>query len=468
MPECRKCCALPAIGCFFTFVINKERRILHIRSTDEWVGERGVMHPRLPISKSIAARQILMAYLADDANILPRSIPDLPKDVELLLAAVHQLAAQKEGESIEVSVGESGTALRLLLSAIAFKSRGPVRLVGEGRIPERPIKPLVEALRSLGADISCVVSGQSVPLLVRPAKLQVLSPLHIDARESSQYISSLMLLAPYLSEGLQIHPEGITPSLDYVRLTLELMRSRGVAVAWEFEGERLSAITIPRGCYQKREALDLIAMEADWSSACFWVEYLLISEREETLFFENLLLASPQADRAIIDLCKPLGILAESAVGGVYISYKKPATSPSSPAKLNANLATCPDLVPALVLTCLFRGQPFRFAGVGHLRHKESDRIAALAQGVAALGFDLDTGGDAIAWDRSRLREIGDTAPLIQVYGDHRIAMAFAMTSAALRSGVCIADPEVVTKSYPNFWEEVRRWLRFQLSPVSS
>lgn len=380
-----------------------------------------------------------------------QDVSNLPEDLRALQTAL-QMATKGE---TEICVQESGTAMRFMLAYLAATVQCPTRLVGTGRQHERPIAPLVDALRQLGAEISYLEREGYPPLLIAPAKLQA-KHITLDARQSSQYLSALLLIAPLLrGDSYEIAPlGGVVASLPYAHMTIKEMRD--VGFVWQQIGDIFSyqVASLPRiSCAP--------LTEADWSAASY--AYLLMSLLSRDfvgytteLYLPGLSLCSAQGDRELLlRLYEDLGITSVQGKQGLALSLSE--LRASGPIELDCSAT--PDLVPALVASFVGMGCSFTLRGVAHLRIKESNRLEALAQELAKLGLILEIGADSISWESVPLVSKGtDEVLVLDPHKDHRIAMALSPLMARLNPpGVLVLDAECVAKSYPAYWQEIAK-----------
>lgn len=383
----------------------------------------------LPASKSINARAIVMAAIAGD-----RQAPVACADTETL-ARILETPVLKG----IVDVGPAGTAMRFLCALAAATEGSDCTLTGTPRMLERPIGPLVDALRALGADIAYEGKEGFPPLRIRGRRLSG-GTIAVDASVSSQFISALMMVTPLMAAPLEIELKGIVGSLPYIGMTAAMMRHRGVRA--DVEPLRIWVDNSP---YRKASADD---GEPDWSAAAFWYEIAALSAGWVTL--SGMRDGSIQGDSGEAALFEKLGVLTEFTDEGAELS-----ATPDLYNSLDADMSGMPDAVPALAVTACMVGVPFRFSGVGSLHHKECDRLEALVAELAKLGFplEIEVYGTVLSWDGSRrpVRQL----PVFETYGDHRMAMALAPT-AIFVPGIVVRDAEVVNKSYPEYWNHLR------------
>lgn len=395
---------------------------------------------RLPLSKSEWIRLLLLHAMSGE--VLPPLGGDAPSDVQ----TVHRILTSDISD--EVNVRDAGTAMRFLTAYMArFVSR-PVRLYGTERMYARPIRPLVEALRSLGADVTYEGVEGFPPLLIRPAAMCG-GTVCVDAGVSSQFVSALLLIAPTLSGGLSIKLENREVSAPYTGMTCRLLTAFGIEVERSEDsitvGER--PFTAPMEWYPS----------ADWSAAGYIYNMVAVGELSGRVSLPDLLPPdeSMQADSRAAALFGRLGVVTEKTDSGIVLSY--------SPVRCTDDFGTedvrdCPDLMPTLAVCCLLKGVPFCLEGVGHLRLKECDRLAAICAEARKLGYVVRSDEDALLWDGERC--MPEELPVIRVYDDHRMAMAFAAAAALSEQGVIIEDAGVVGKSFPGFFS-VSRLLGF-------
>ncbi len=409
----------------------------------------------LPASKSVSNRALLLQALAKG----PLAKLDNLSDCDDTLVMAHAL---EHPHLREVDIKAAGTAMRFLTAFYAV-TPGERTLTGTERMKQRPIGVLADALRSLGADIEYLGNPGFPPLRIRGRKLAGKS-LKLPASVSSQYVSALLMVAPLLPEGLDLELEGTVVSRPYIDLTLEMMRSFGAQARWTDEpgaagangNGRLRVEPVP---YRPTE----YTVENDWSAASYAYEMLALAPGGGSLFLPHLYPGSHQGDSCVAGLFAPLGIHTEFTDGGVRLTCGKPLLAPGE--TYEADFLRCPDLAQTLVVTCPLLGIPFRFSGLQSLKIKETDRIAALRAEMRKLGFSIGEANDGcqgtvLHWTPGQdspgdLPPCGAEAP-IATYEDHRMAMAFA--PAALKTGhIVIENPEVVSKSFPAYWDVLRR-----------
>lgn len=387
---------------------------------------------RLPLSKSISARALVMAYLTPGVVTLPADQTADCTDTAILRHILENPSTST------VDVGAAGTAMRFLTALFAALPGRTVTLTGSERMCNRPIGPLVDALRDMGAKISYTGREGFPPLEITGRKLSG-GDVAINAGLSSQFISALMMISPTMENPLRIDLRGEISSLPYIRMTAEMMRRRGVEVVLERD-----SVDVPNTPYL-RTADDA---EPDWSAASFWYEIAAISAGWVTI--EGLKQDALQGDRAVAQIFERLGVVTEYTDEGAELS-----ASPELFSRLDVDMSDIPDAVLSMAVTSVMAGVPFRFTGVSALRHKECDRLECLRTELLKLGVVIDIESDnVISWD-GRRHPISEL-PEIDTWNDHRIAMSFAPASIFI-PGIVIRDAGVVDKSYPSFWEDLTR-----------
>lgn len=383
---------------------------------------------RLPASKSIAARRMVLDFLAGKK---PEATPAEAAcdDIKVLARAL----ATTRGEA---TAHQSGTALRFLTACYAATEGCDVRLTGCDRLCRRPLAPLVDALRSLGADISYLGEEGFAPLHIRGRRLKG-GTVALDASSSSQFASALALVAPVMEADLRIELGGQIPSLPYLKMTLEMLCHRGIEAFTE-----AYTVVVKKGTLATAAPED----EPDWSAASYW--YAIAGVTAGWVDLPGLRPDSLQGDSVLRTIGERFGVVTEFTDEGVALS-----ATPDLYSRLDMDMKDYPDLVPALAVTACLIGIPFTFTGVANLRLKESDRIENLRENLLRLGVVAEVGPDSFGWEGERMPIT--SMPMIDPHGDHRIAMAFSVASCFV-PGIVILDSEVVDKSYPGFFFDLR------------
>ena len=386
----------------------------------------------LPASKSISNRVLLLNALC----ATPGRLSNLAQcdDTDAVLSALAQPDAS------EVNIGAAGTAMRFLTAYFATREGRGVVIDGTERMRQRPIRVLVDALRQLGADIEYVEAEGYPPLKITGTRLRG-GALTVSGSVSSQYITAILLIAPVIG-GITLTIEGEIMSRPYIDMTLALMARYGVKAEW-----RENVIHVPAGEYT---ALDF-TVEADWSAASYWWAMQAIVPQSR-ISLKGLEPQSLQGDSRIAELMSQMGVTGNWC--GRYLDLRSNG-GVGCCCSTFADLSGTPDIAQTLVVMLCLMGRPFRITGLRTLRIKETDRLEALRTELRKLGYVVKVeGDDAISWHFETTA--AEASPHICTYHDHRMAMAFA--PAAIRfPGLIIDDAQVVSKSYPLFWEHLRQ-----------
>jgi 3-phosphoshikimate 1-carboxyvinyltransferase len=380
---------------------------------------------QLPGSKSESNRVLVVAGMAGLETQVGNLAPS--DDTKLMVKLL------KSGEDI-LDAGMAGTTYRFLTALLAAKGEKKI-LTGAPRMKERPIGQLVDALKTLGADIEYLEKDGYPPLQFNGGKLKQQGDLKIDGNVSSQFISALILIAPFIEGGLKIELTGQIVSVPYIEMTLEVLKRFGLK--YTFEG---NFITIPEGL----PSLHSYTIEADWSSASYAFELVALAD-EARLEVPFLIKDSLQGDSAIVEIMENLGVSCIFNENGAILT--KMAVDPN---ELTYDFTHCPDLAQTVVATCVGLKKNAKLSGIHHLRFKETDRIKALQNEIAKFGATLEEKEDHFFLDCSKVEFKKDIQ--INTYHDHRMALAFA--PLVLKTGViAIEDIGVVTKSFPGYFE---------------
>jgi len=381
-------------------------------------------------SKSISNRALLMLTLAGARAEEWLSHLATAKDTRIMQALLAQPAATYDA-------GDAGTVFRFMTAYLCLQPGDQV-LTGSSRMLERPIAPLVDALRALGADLEYLGQEGFPPLRIGGARPRG-GAVSVRADVSSQFLSALLLIGPYLTDGLELSLQGAPVSRPYLDMTLRMMRYFGAPADWI----HADTIRVLPGAYRPRR----LRVEADWSAASYWYAMAALSDRTE-LVLQGLYADSLQGDAVIAEMAAAFGVATQYEADGVRLRY---AGAPA-PESLDLNFLDCPDIAQTLAVLCAGRGVPARLSGLATLAIKETDRIAALQCELNKVGVQMKpTGTDA--YQLSGRADLSKH-PVFATYGDHRMAMAFA--PLALLGPIGIEHPEVVEKSYPDFWERLR------------
>ena len=363
----------------------------------------------LPASKSISNRLLIIQALCKGKfTITNLSDSDDTKTLQTALNSTNNI----------IDIGAAGTSFRFLTAYLSTLSNQEFILTGNDRMKERPIKGLVDTLQELGAQITYSDKVGFPPLSIKGINLTG-GKVKIDGSTSSQFITALLLIAPTLQEGLILEISGEIVSKPYILMTLKLMEEFGVSYTWKG-----NTIEIEQQEYISKN----YTVEADWSAASFWFEIASLSENC-IIKLKGLSKNSIQGDKDVVHIFRNLGVQTEFENGELMLSKKETNQIPSK-----INLVNTPDLYQPLKCTLFAKGKNTKFLGIQTLKHKETNRVEAVENELQKL----------------------TSSKIIKTYKDHRMAMSFA--PLCLKYGVLqINDVEVVSKSYPNFWEDLKK-----------
>ena len=384
----------------------------------------------LPSSKSISNRALIINALGHGIYP-PENLSDCD-DTQVMLRAL------KSQPHEEIDIMAAGTAMRFLTAYLSV-TPGSRIITGTQRMQQRPIAILVNALRELGAHIEYVANEGYPPLRIQGGNLQK-SHITLPGNVSSQYISALLMIGPSLPNGLTITLTGDIISKPYINLTLQLLKDFGAEADWQGE----SQLRVAPKPYQSVPYY----VESDWSAASYWYQIAALS-KEAHITLPGLFEKSYQGDSKVAELFRQLGV--ETIYGKQEVHIQKGGKPVE---RMEYNFINQPDLAQTFVVTCALLDIPFRFNGLQSLKIKETDRMAALINEMAKLGYVLqESDGSVLSWDGERCAKSTDS---IDTYEDHRMAMAFAPASLVLPD-ISINNPQVVSKSYPKYWDNLRQ-----------
>ena len=336
-------------------------------------------------------------------------------------------------------IHHAGTAMRFLTAYFAANRSKEVELTGSARMQERPIALLVDALRALGADIEYAKKEGYPPLIIQGKSLKG-GKVSLPANVSSQYISALLLSAPCFEQGLQLTLEGAITSLPYIKMTLALLERIGLTAS--FDGQ---TITVPP---QTQVAPQHQIVESDWSSASYWFSIAALSQTAE-IRLNSYYNKSLQGDAVLMKIFRQLGV--ESSIEGHQLILKK-ISDFQLPSTLTLDLVEAPDIAQTIAVACYGLGVECCLHGLHTLKIKETDRLIALENELGKLGATIEVDENSLWLSPKQNFQANQS---IDTYNDHRMAMAFA--PLALRIPLTINDAEVVSKSYPGFWEDLQK-----------
>lgn len=380
-------------------------------------------------SKSESNRLLLLQKLF--GNIQLENISDA-HDVQVMQKAL----SHNQGT---IDIHHAGTAMRFLTAYFAFSNQKKVLLTGSNRMQNRPIQILVEALQKLGADIKYTKKEGFPPLQIQ-GKQNLKDQIRLQANISSQYISALLLIAPTLKNGLEIELVGKITSLPYLKMTLQLLDKIGVE--YQFKNQIIQI----KPKHQIKPFTYTI--ESDWSSASYHFSLVALADQIQ-LKLQHFKDDSLQGDAKLVEIYRLLGVESKLEQGTLVLEKMKDFKNPSS---IALNLIEQPDLAQTIAVTCLGMGIGCKLTGLHTLKIKETDRLIALKN-------ELEKFGAKVEIDEESLHLTSPTKltnnVIIKTYQDHRMAMAFAVL--ACKTNLQIEDPDVVEKSYPQFWKDLEK-----------
>ncbi|AXG73286.1 3-phosphoshikimate 1-carboxyvinyltransferase [Flavobacterium arcticum] len=342
-----------------------------------------------------------------------------------------------------IDVHHAGTTMRFLTAYYAIQEGRGVTLTGSKRMQQRPIGVLVEALRNLGADITYIEKEGYPPLKITGKKITK-SKVSINANVSSQYITALLLIAPKLENGLEITLQGEVTSLPYIKMTLALLNETEIKASMDRNVIKVQPKT------KNKIPISLI-VESDWSSASYFYAIVALSPLGSMLTLSSFKEKSLQGDTALVDIYDHLGVTTTFIDNA--ITLRKASVHELS--TINLALNNTPDIAQTIAVTCFGLGIECHLTGLHTLKIKETDRLEALKTELKKFGAKITVTHDSLT-----LKKFMDSLPVnkevtVATYNDHRMAMAFA--PLALKTPIIIQDAEVVSKSYPAFWDDLKK-----------
>jgi 3-phosphoshikimate 1-carboxyvinyltransferase len=344
-----------------------------------------------------------------------------------------------------IDIHHAGTAMRFLTAFFAIQENREVVLTGSSRMKERPIEILVDALRQLGAEISYELNKGFPPIRIKGKKL-IQNKVSLPANVSSQYISALLLIAPKLENGLELTLEGEITSVSYIKMTLALLNE--IRVETSFVKNKI--IVKPFVTLSAVEGLNpkSLIVESDWSSASYFYSIIALSEIGTEITLSSYKKNSLQGDSVLAEIYKDFGV--ETVFDNNKIHLRR--FQIPIPKSLILNLNNSPDIAQTIAVTCFGLGIGCHLTGLHTLKIKETDRLVALKNELTKLGATISVTNDSLSLEPSK--KINENC-LIKTYQDHRMAMAFA--PLALKIPIIIEEAEVVSKSYPTFWDDLKK-----------
>lgn len=393
----------------------------------------------LPSSKSISNRALVINALAGNEK-LPENVSDCD-DTKVM---IKWLGNRPD----TVDIGPAGTAMRFS-SALLAVTEGTHVITGSERMKNRPIGILVDALRTLGAQVEYVEKEGYPPLKITGNLDLEGGELSLPGNVSSQYISALLMIGPALKKGLKLTLTDNIVSRPYINLTLRLINDFGGDARWLDD----STIIVERQKYVTRDYF----VESDWSGASYWYEIVALSDNAD-IYLPGLFKKSYQGDSKVAEIFDLLGVKTEF-VGDANDDMSRDGVRLTKTGnvceQMTYDFVNQPDLAQTFVVTCCMLGVPFHFYGLQSLKIKETDRIEALKTELRKLGYVIKDANDSeLMWDGERIEPEADAA--IDTYEDHRMAMAFAPCAIKLGS-IKINNPQVVSKSYPDYWHDLEK-----------
>ena len=387
-------------------------------------------------SKSETNRLLLLQALYPNLTLENTSNSD---DSEVMQKALNSQFTIHNSELIDVH--HAGTAMRFLTSFFAIHEGKEVVITGSSRMKERPIKVLVDALNQLGAEISYEENEGFPPIRIKGKKLTQ-NKVSLPANVSSQYISALLLIAPKLENGLELTLEGEITSVPYIKMTLALLNEIGVKTS--FVGNKITV------CHAELVSASQLTVESDWSSASYWYSIVALSEIGIQISLSSYKENSLQGDSALVEIYQDFGV--ETTFNSDNsITISKERIHNSQLTTHNSQLNNSPDIAQTIAVTCFGLGMGCDLTGLHTLKIKETDRLEALKMELTKLGAEISVTNDSLYLkSSSAIKE----KISISTYQDHRMAMAFA--PLALKVPIIIENAEVVSKSYPSFWEDLK------------
>jgi 3-phosphoshikimate 1-carboxyvinyltransferase len=390
----------------------------------------------LPYSKSISNRLLIMHFLSQSKialNYLSQS------DDTILLQNILQNLLKEETNHFYTH--NAGTTTRFLIALLSI-TKGSWRINADERMNHRPILPLIDALKQLGAEIKTASQTKTFPLEIKGKNLQGGKTIEIPSTQSSQIVSAIAMIAPYCEGGLKIkYPETQT-SLSYIDMTLSMMKNYGIDLE-----RKNNIIDIKQGCYKIEEE----TFEADWSSASFFYALVAISKSHK-IFLPQLKENSLQGDKIIKEIFeRSFGVTTTFTQEGATIEYNPEIEKQNQ----QIDFTTCPDLFLPVLIADVCTDLQISYTGLQTLSLKESDRLNSAIKQIEKLNIKATIKEDVLSIDKSQIRH-NNLPILIETYQDHRMAMAFYLLAFRYK-GIEIENPNCVSKSFPNYWNEIKK-----------
>ncbi len=419
-------------------MISSEIRVIHPPASID-------ANIEVPPSKSYTNRALITAALADGNSVIRN--PSKSDDTQYLKTALTQFGLKilEKNEVIEITgangiiqppaeelyVGNAGTAIRFL-TALSALTKGTTHLTGNERMKKRPMQDLLDALSVAG--IECSSHNGFPPLTICVGKLRG-GTITVNCDKSSQFLSSLLLIAPYAPETMILRTSGKISSMPYIDMTVQTMQAFGAIVT------RPSSDIFIIDNQHKYIGTDY-SIEGDASSASYFCAAAAITGGR--IRITNVGHSSLQGDIKFLDILSSMGSVVKKNTDWIEVSG-------NTLQGVDVDMGNIPDCVPTVAVTAAFAQGRTVIKNIHHLRYKESDRITAIACGLSQIGCGVETGDDWLKIIPKQLQ-----GAKIETYNDHRIAMSFAIAGLKI-DGIIIENPQCVSKSYPNFWEEIKK-----------
>lgn len=390
----------------------------------------------IPYSKSISNRLLIMHFLSKSKKTLTHLSQS---DDTLLLQSILKQITNKETTIFNTQ--NAGTTTRFLIALLSV-TKGNWQINADERMNHRPILPLLEALKELGAEIKTFSQTKIFPLKIKGQNLQGNKTIKLSSSQSSQIVSAISMIAPYCKGGLKIEYLETQTSLSYIEMTLSMMKHHGIEVE-----TKQNIIDIKQGNYKIEEE----TFEADWSSASFFYALVAI-EKTHKIFLPQLKENSLQGDKAIEKIFrKSFSVLTSYTKEGAIIEYSP--TLEKQPQQID--FTSTPDLFLPVLIADVCTDSKLSYKGLQTLSLKESDRLNSAIKQIEKLNIKATLKEDVLSIDKSQIRH-NNLPILIETYQDHRMAMAFYLLAFRYK-GIEIENPNCVSKSFPNYWNEIKK-----------
>lgn len=396
-------------------------------------------------SKSETNRLLLLQALYSNLVLENASNSD---DSEVMLEVLKNFQLPTSNAQL-FDIHHAGTAMRFLTAYFAIQEGKEVVLTGSSRMKERPIQILVTALKALGATISYEEKEGFPPIKIIGKNLNQFK-VTLPANISSQYISALLLIAPKLEQGLEVTLEGEITSIPYIKMTLALLNEIGVQTAFESNVIKVDKL--------KTLNSNVITVESDWSSASYWYSIVALSEIGTEIKLSSFKENSLQGDAVLVEIYKHFGVATTFENSSILLTKIE---NSNLPVTIELDLKNAPDIAQTIAVTCFGSGLACHLTGLHTLKIKETDRLEALKTELTKLGAIISVTNDSLTLQSAE--KINENVSIV-TYQDHRMAMAFA--PLALKVPIVIENAEVVSKSYPTFWEDLKTF-NFAITTIS-